>query len=115
MIFISKDNYEFRFLHFKSEFKKCIDIRQYSDKYVAIDGHSYCGLHYQKNNITQINGLFSLHKGYGAKLIEELKKDCKYLRLNCDGVVLEEYYRKLGFKTYLSLGNYKEMMWKRDN
>jgi len=89
--------------------REFIDENQYSDEYFSMDS-ACCGLHYQKNGIVQINGLFSLLRGDGARMIKELKKRHKYLRLNCLGTNLEGYYSRLGFKTYLALGLYKEML-----
>jgi hypothetical protein len=97
----------------KIDKREFIDENQYSDRYVKLGG-AYCGLHHQKNKIVQINGLFSLEKGDGSKLVKKLQRKYQYLRLNCLGDKLESYYRKLGFKTYLHLRVYREMLWKRD-
>jgi len=98
----------------KADRKEFIDGNQYSDEYVQL-GFAYCGLHYQKNGIVQINGIFSFKKGDGLNLIKELQKKNKYLRLNCLGENLERYYSKLGFKTYLKLRLYTEMFWTRED
>ena len=98
----------------KADKKEFIDENQYSDEYIQF-GLAYCGLHYQKNRIVQINGLISFKKGDGALLIKELQKKHKYLRLNCLGESLERYYSKLGFKPYLKLRLYTEMFWTRED
>jgi len=94
--------------------KEFIDENQYSDEYIQY-GFAYCGVHYQKNEIVQINGLFSFHKGDGALLLKELQKKNKYLRLNCLGENLERYYSRLGFKSYLKLRLYVEMLWTKED
>jgi len=107
---------EKEYLYFlnKADRKDFIDQNQYSDEYVKLND-AYCGLHYQKNGIVQVNGIFSFKKGDGALLIKELQDKHRYLRLNCLGENLERYYRKLGFRTYLKLRVYMEMLWKREN
>jgi len=94
----------------KVDRKEAIDTSQYSDEYIQI-GNAYCGIHFQKYGIIQINGLFSLSKGDGRKLINELKDFYDKIRLNCIGKKLESYYQDLGFETYLQFNEYKELMW----
>ena len=81
---ISKNEYLYYFSKLKNN--KSIDIKQYSDKYFKLN-NSYVGLQFQKGNIIQLNGLFSLKKGDGKILLEYLikkYKNKKHLRLNCN-------------------------------
>jgi hypothetical protein len=58
-----------------------------------------------------IHGLFSIEKGYGARLVKSILKEHKnvMIRLNCYKE-LENYYKQFGFKKYFEFGNYCEMM-----
>lgn len=88
--------------------KSFIDSNQYSDKYYSLVQNitlkAFVGVRLDKNNMIHLNGLFSLYKGFGKILIEELTKELnsKYVKLNCTEDVLLSYYTNLGFKLNFS-------------
>lgn len=95
--------------------KNAISPNQYSDKYYALFSENTivacAGLRREKNNMVQLNGLFSLKKGYGAILLKEVEDTIphSYLRLNCSNSGLLSYYSKQGFESYFIDGDYVEL------
>jgi len=91
---------------------KDVDINQYSDYYYSLEtiegAKAVCGIHDQKNEIRQVNGLVSLEKGYGKILLNAII--AKYLRLNCTRKLYNKFYSEHRFEVYLELGDYIECM-----
>ncbi len=101
--------------------KTKIDTKQYSDKYFALyntanEPLATCGIHFQKKNICQLNGLLSVKRGSGRALALRLEYfltkhyDVEHIRLNCIGTKLYEYYKKIGYNQYLKYNIYREMI-----
>lgn len=89
---------------------KDIDTHQYSDNYIALtEGNkvlAVCGVHYQKANITQVNGLVSFVKGNGIKLLNNIEG--RFIRLNCTKELYEKVYEPNGFVSYFTIDSYVE-------
>ena len=91
---------------------KDIDFDQYSDYYYLLytvnENLAVCGIHDQKHDIRQVNGLVSFKKGSGAELLNSIT--AKHLRLNCTQELYNRFYSKLGFKICLKIDNYLEVI-----
>ena len=90
---ITRDEYLKYYNKNKEVYDKTIDPSQYSDKYFTLDFKSFVGLHFQKGNIVQVNGLFSVEQGYGRRLLNYVVDTYDKVRLNCTNSLIE-YYSK---------------------
>lgn len=112
----SRDIYLKMFESLSPNSKAFIDTNQHSDKYVGLSHNNtlkaLVGIRYDKSSILTLKGLFSLEKGYGKKLIENVEQEFtpRFLRIDCYGLSLVKYYEALGFKIYFKHNEYYEMI-----